>query len=251
MSTYTALTKATYKASVRDVATVFFTFAFPLVFLIVFGTIFKGEEVDGTGHGYVDFIASGVLAWGMASAALFGVAFTLMQWRNDDLLRLIRLSPANFLSVVGARYTIALGLGLAQVVLFIGIAVSPLFGMRLGPSPWLVVPAVVAGVTAFMALGVIIGSVANTPEAVAAISNCVVVPMAFLSGSFLPLAMMPDWLQSFSKVLPLRYLNDATAYSLVGSGDLSTYLVALAVLVGFSALALAVGAKVFRWTRDS
>lgn len=251
MSTYTALTKATYKANVRDVATVFFTFAFPLVFLVVFGTIFRGQEVGDTGHGYVDFIASGVLAWGMASAALFGVAFTLMQWRNDDLLRLIRLSPASFGSVIGARYTIALGLGLAQVVLFIGVAVSPFFGMRLGPDPLLVVPAVVAGVTAFMAIGVIIGSVANTPEAVAAISNCVVVPMAFLSGSFLPLDMMPDWLQSFSKVLPLRYLNDATAYSLVGAGSAGDYLVALAVLLGFSALALAVGAKVFRWTRES
>ncbi len=64
------------------------------------------------------------------------------------------------------------------------------------------------GITAFLALGLVVGSLADTPEAVAAIANCVMVPMAFLSGSFYPEDLMPGWLQTSRRVLPLRYLND-------------------------------------------
>jgi ABC-2 type transport system permease protein len=251
MSAYAALAKAAYKANVRDTTTIFFTFAFPLVFFVIFGLIFRGQEVADSGYGYVDFIAPGVLAWGLASAALFGVAFTLMQWRNDDLLRLIRLSPANIWSVIGSRYVVALGIGLSQCVLFVGVALLPVFGMRLDPLWPLAVPAMVLTVTAFMALGVIVGSVANTPEAVAAIANCVVVPMAFLSGSFYPVELMPGWLQAVSYALPLRYVNDAMSYALAGYGGGRLYLIAVVLLTGFSVVFLAVGRRLFRWSNDS
>ena len=84
-------------------------------------------------------------------------------------------------------------------------------------------PALVARDHAFLAIGVIVGTYANTPEAVAAIANCLMVPMAFLSGSFLPLDMMPAWLQSVSRVLPLRYLNDAATGALTGTGSLAAH----------------------------
>ena len=75
------------------------------------------------------------------------------------------------------------------------------------------------GVTAFLAMGVVIGNYANTPEAVAAIANCVMVPMAFLSGSFFPIDTMPEWLQTFSRILPLRYLSDGLAGAITGTAD--------------------------------
>ncbi len=53
----------------RDKTTVFFTFAFPLVFLVLFGLIFQGQKVDGTGLQYINYIAPGVLSWGIGNAA--------------------------------------------------------------------------------------------------------------------------------------------------------------------------------------
>ncbi|GHJ47291.1 transport permease protein [Catellatospora sp. TT07R-123] len=251
MSTYAALTRASYKATVRDATTLFFTFAFPLVFLVIFGLIFRGREVADTGHGYVDFIAPGVLSWGLASAALFGVAFTLMQWRADDLLRIIRLSPASILSVVGSRYVVALGIGVAQSLLFVGVAMLPVFGMRPDPTWPLALPVMLLAVTSFLALGLIVGSRANTPEAVAGIANFIVVPMAFLSGSFYPLELMPDWLQAISRALPLRYVNDGMAYALSGQGDMNDYLLACGALVGYSVVFAVIGVRTFRWSNDS
>ncbi|NIL43128.1 ABC transporter permease [Salinispora arenicola] len=251
MSAYAALSRAVYKAAVRDATTVFFTFAFPLIFLVIFALIFRNQEVADTGRGYVDYIAPGVLSWGLANAALFGVAFTLMQWRNDDLLRIIRLSPTSIWSVIGSRYVVALGIGAAQSVLFVGVAMLPVFGMRPDPTWPLSIPIMLLAVTAFLALGLIVGSAANTPEAVAAIANCIVVPMAFLSGSFYPLELMPTWLQEISRILPLRYVNDGITYAFTGFGTMTDYLVSCAALIVFTAVFVVVGVRTFRWSNDS
>ena len=64
-SAYAALTRAGYRANTRDKTTLFFTFAFPLVFLVVFGLIFQGQTVEESGQPYIEYIAPGVLAWGV------------------------------------------------------------------------------------------------------------------------------------------------------------------------------------------
>ncbi|MER8092416.1 ABC transporter permease [Streptomyces goshikiensis] len=248
MSAYTALTAAGYRAQVRDKATLFFTFAFPLLFLVVFGLIFSGQDVEETGRPYISYIAPGVMSWGVANAAVFGIAFTLMQWRRDDLLRLIRLTPTPLTTVLASRYVLALGVGVVQAAVFIAVAMLPGFGLTLDGRWPLVLPALVLGITAFLAIGVIVGTYANTPEAVAAIANCLMVPMAFLSGSFLPLDMMPSWLRQVSRVLPLRYLNDAATGALTGSGSLAGIGTGCAVLFGFALLFGAIGLKTFRWS---
>lgn len=248
MSAYAAMTSAGYRAQVRDKATLFFTFAFPLLFLVVFGLIFGGQDVEETGRPYITYIAPGVMSWGVANAAVFGVAFTLMQWRRDDLLRLIRMTPTSLPAVLASRYVIALAVGAVQAVVFIAVSMLPLFGMQLDARWPLAVPVLVLGITAFLTVGVVIGSYADTPEAVAAIANFLMVPMAFLSGSFLPLDMMPSWLQTISRVLPLRYLNDAVSAALAGRGGLSDIAVGCAGLVVFALVFGAVGLKTFRWS---
>ncbi|AZM92544.1 MULTISPECIES: ABC transporter permease [Streptomyces] len=251
MSAYTALTAAGYRAQVRDKATLFFTFAFPLLFLVVFGLIFSGQDVEQSGRPYISYIAPGVMSWGVANAAVFGIAFTLMQWRRDDLLRLIRLSPTPLTTVLASRYVLALVVGVVQAAVFVAVAMLPGFGLELDGRWPLVLPALVLGITAFMAIGVIVGNYARTPEAVAAIANCMMVPMAFLSGSFLPLDMMPSWLRTVSRVLPLRYLNDAASGALTGTGSLASIGIGCAALAGFALLFGAIGLKTFRWSDQS
>jgi ABC-2 type transport system permease protein len=251
MSAYAVLTRASYRASIRDKTTIFFTFAFPLLFLLVFGLIFQGQSVEGTGRSYIDYIAPGVLSWGVGNAALFGVAFTFMQWRNDDILRLIRMTPTKLRSVIASRFVVAVVIGVLQSVLFIGIAMLPIFGLRLGSTWPLAFLVLVLGITAFLAIGMVVGAVADTAEAVAAVANCVMVPMAFLSGAFYPLDLMPGWLQSVSRLLPLRYLNDGIAGTLSGRGDLGELAIACGALAVFTAAFSLVAVKMFRWSSTS
>ena len=248
MSTYTALAKANYRAYVRDQTTMFFTFAFPLLFLVVFGLIFSGQKVTSGGLSYINYTAPGVLSWGVGNAAMFGVAFTMMHWRRDDILRLIWRTPTPLSSVLTSRYAVAVGVGLVQAVLFTGVALLPGFGLRPAGSWPAGLPVLVLGVTAFMALGLVVGSLADTPEAVAAIANCVMLPMAFLSGSFYPITLMPHWLADVSRVLPLRYFNDGLLNALSGQGGYSGFWLNCGVLAAFSVVFALVAAKTFRWS---
>ncbi|WP_028661093.1 ABC transporter permease [Nocardioides insulae] len=245
MSATIALTTSSWRAYLRDKASLFFTFAFPLAFLVLFGAMYRDQELEGVP--YVQYVASGVLSWGVANAAVFGTAFTLMQWRRDDLLRLIRLTPTRVPSVLGARLLITLAIAACQVALFIGVAMLPAFGLSPARTWPLLVPVLVCGVMAFLAVGALIGTYAETPEAVAAVSNILMVPMAFLSGAFIPLAAMPDYLQDISRVLPLTYLNEAAMAALNGTDAGATVATSSAALLGFAVVFSLVLLRVFRW----
>jgi ABC-2 type transport system permease protein len=246
-SAYAALTRAAALAAVRDRTTVFFTFAFPLVFLLVFGLLFRGQRVDGD-LPYINYTAPGVLAWGVGNAALFGPAFALMHWRRDDILRLVWRTPTPLLTVLASRFAVAVTVGLCQAVLFTAVAVLPVFGLHLPADAALALPLLVLGVAAFLALGLVVGSLADTPEAVAAIANFVMVPMAFLSGAFYPAALLPGWIRALSWALPLRYLDHGLTSVLAGRAAAGPLALDCAGLVGFTVLFGLVAARVFRWS---
>ena len=69
-------------------------------------------------------------------------------------------------------------------------------------------PLLVVGTLCFMSLGLLAGAVAKSAEGAVNMANFLVLPMAFLSGSFFPLDAAPGWLQGISLALPLRHLND-------------------------------------------
>lgn len=244
---YATLTRATFLASVRDRTTVFFTFAFPLVFLVVFGLLFRGQQVDG-GLPYINYVAPGVLSWGVGNAALFGPAFALMHWRRDDILRLIWRTPTPLPTVLGSRFVVAVGVGLSQAVLFTAVALLPFFGLHLDGSWPLALPLLVFGVAAFLSMGLVVGSLADTPEAVAAIANCVMVPMAFLSGAFYPADLLPGWIRTASWVLPLRYLDDGLTDVLAGRASFGSLALDCGGLAAFTVVFGLIAARIFRWS---
>lgn len=250
LTPFQSLSIAAYKGFIRDKATLFFTFLFPLMFLVIFGLIYGNDEVVGTGNSYIDLIAPGILAWGLAHAAAFGVAFPVMQWRRDDLLRLIRLTPAPLSEVVLSRLTMVVGVGLAQVVLFVGVAMLPPFGMTISNRWPMAIPVLVLGIGAFVGLGLIIGTIGRSSESVSGIGTCIVVPMAFLSGALIPLEVFPDWLAGVSYAMPMRYVLDGLVYALAGAGEAGDYWISLGVLVVLMALFNAIGMRIFRWSDD-
>jgi hypothetical protein len=154
----------------------------------------------------IQFLAPGLLGWAIASGATFGAAITLVNWRHNKLLRRLRLAPVNTGSVVLARVGVSLLVALIQMALFLLIATTPYFGLKLTPGWWMAIPVLICGTLAFMSIGLLVGSFAKTQQAATAIANLIILPMAFLGGAFIPLDFAPAWLVSTSYVMPLRYL---------------------------------------------
>jgi len=197
----------------------------------------------------IQFVTPGLLGWAVAMSAAFGAAATLQGWRQSKLLRRLQLSPAPTAAVVAARVAVTVGVALVQMAIFVGLGVAA-FGLQLAGSWWASVPLLVVGTLSFMALGLLSGAVAKTAEGAVNIANFLVLPMAFLSGSFFPLDAAPPWLRVVSQALPLRHLNDGMLDVMVRGEPASAVLVPMAVLVGFAAVMSAAAVRLFRWEGD-
>jgi ABC-2 type transport system permease protein len=205
------------------------------------------EQVEDTSLKPIQYLTPGILSWGIATSAAFGAALTLVSWRRKQLLRRVRLSPAPVWTVVGARVGVSLLVAAVQAVVFIGLAMTPPFGLKLSGQWWLATVLLVAGTLAFLSIGLFVGAIAKSEEAASAITNFIVLPMAFLSGAFFDITAAPTWLQDVSRVLPLRWRNEGMLDVLVRGKGVSTIAVPVVVLLAFAAVISVIAARVFRW----
>ena len=194
----------------------------------------------------IQFIAPGLLGWAVAMGATFNAAMPFVTWRTNKLLRRIRLAPIRTEALVASRLLVSVAVALIQMVVFLAVGVT-LFDLQLSGSWWMAIPLLLCATLAFMAIGLIAGAVSKTAEAASGIVNVIILPMAFLSGSFIPLDQAPSWLQSISRVLPLGQLNEGLLDTMVRGEGPSSALLPMAVLLGFALVFGLIAARLFRW----
>jgi ABC-2 type transport system permease protein len=204
------------------------------------------EPVEDESLEAIQFVTPGLLGWAIAMSAAFGAAATLQGWRNSKLLRRLQLAPVPPRTVVAARVVVTVLIALVQMAIFLGLGVAA-FGLRLSGFWWVSVPLLVAGTLTFMSLGLLAGALAKTQEGAVNLANFMVLPMAFLSGSFFPLEGAPSWLQTLSWALPLRHLNEGMLDLMVRDQGPGAALVPLAVMLTFAVVFTGLAARLFRW----
>lgn len=205
------------------------------------------QQVEDSSLTAIQYLTPGILSWGLATSAIFGSALTLVNWRKKQVLRRIRLAPVATGTVISSRLLVTIGTSVLQAILFIAVAMTPVFGLKLAGQWWLALPLLVLGSLSFFSIGVLVGSIAKSEEAATGITNVIVLPMAFLSGTFFPLQNAPQWLQTVSEVLPLRHLNDGMVDVLVRGKGIEALVTPAAVLIGFTLVIGFVASRVFSW----
>ena len=175
-----------------------------------------------------------MISYGITVGATFGAALTLITWRNSKLLRRLRLAPVATGAVVGARVVVSLAVAVFQLVLLLGV--SMLLGLRLSGAWYMAVPLTIAGTLAFLAIGLLVGSIAKTAEGGSGLANLITLPMGFLSGAFIPLVAAPGWLIVISKIMPMGYLVSGLSDVLVRGEGPSAALLPIAILLAFAAV---------------
>ncbi|MGH7630218.1 MAG: ABC transporter permease [Gemmatimonadales bacterium] len=208
---------------------------------------FEAEQVEDASLKPIQYLTPGIMSWGIAVTAVFGAALTMVNWRRKQVLRRLRLAPITPSTVLSSRLTVTVAVALVQALVFVGVGLLPIFGLRLSGTWWLSIPVFLLGVLAFFAIGMLIGAFCKTEEAATGAANIVVLPMAFLSGTFFPIDAAPPWMQTVSNVFPLRHMTDGMMDFLVRGKDISALLVPCAVLVGFTLVVGFVASRVFTW----
>jgi ABC-2 type transport system permease protein len=204
------------------------------------------ESVEDDSLDTIQYYTPGLLGWAVAMSAAFGAAATLQGWRQSKLLRRLQLAPVSTRTVVGARVAVTVAIALAQMAVFVGIG-SLFFGLTLTGAWWMAIPLLIVGTLCFMAIGLLAGAITKTQEGAVNAANFMVLPMAFLSGSFFPLDVAPPWLRFVSNLLPLKHLNDGMLDVMVRGEPWTAALVPMLILAGFAVVVTMVAARVFRW----
>ncbi|WP_203903628.1 ABC transporter permease [Virgisporangium aliadipatigenens] len=205
------------------------------------------SQVEDESLEAIQFVTPGLLGWAIATGATFGASLTLVSWRRKRILRRLRLSPARVPAIVLARVLVSVLIALGQTAIFLGVASLPYFGLRLSGYWWMAVPLVVCATLAFMSIGLLAGAWAKTEESASAIVNLIVLPMAFLSGSFIPADNLPGWIRTVSNVFPLKHLNDAMLDVMVRGQPPTAVLPQVGILIGFAVVVAALAMWLFRW----
>ena len=205
---------------------------FPSLFYLLFGVVLG----HGSGGEAARYLLAGYGVFGVMGVALFGFGMTVAMDREEGLLTLKRAQPMPPGAYLAAKVGMALLFSLAMFALLAALAVG-VGGVRLAPAQWLGLSAAVLwSVLPMGALGLWLGTLVGGRGAPALI-NLVYLPMAFLSGLFIPLAMLPTLLQQLAPLWPAYHLA-VIAQTQTGFGTERALWPHLAFTLAFSALFL-------------
>jgi ABC-2 type transport system permease protein len=197
------------------------TLAAPLItaglFLAVFSLAIGPSRGAVMGVDFVAFLAPGILMMTVIQNAFANTSSSIViskvQGNIVDTL-MPPLSPAEmvagFLAGGAARGLI--------VAIIIALALWPTLGLVPANPLWLLL-VVLIGACMLGALGIVAGIFSNKFDQIAAITNFVVTPLSFLSGTFYSLESLPGWLQTISHLNPVFYLIDGARYGYLGVSD--------------------------------
>jgi ABC-2 type transport system permease protein len=167
-----------------------FIFVFPPLLFLLLGSVYDGKI---SGHPAREVLLAGMLGYGAANTAFAGLGVILVVRRESGLLKRVRSTPLPATTYLAATLT-------SILLVFYGTHLPGQIGS--------LAVVLLFGAAAFAALGLAAAALIRSAEGSSAVLNTVLLPMAFLSGSFGPRRRYPEVLRAIGDVLPLRYFLD-------------------------------------------
>jgi ABC-2 type transport system permease protein len=220
-----------------------FVFIFPILLLLLLGS-FYDDEIDGVPA--ASYLLVGILGYGAANTGFGGLAITLVLRREYGILKRIRATPLPPTAYLGSTLGANLIVFAIQSVCVVVLAVT-VYGAPWPERPFSLTLALLAGAICFTGLGVGAAALIRSAEGVAPVVNVVVLPMAFLSGSFGPTDAYPEFLQILADILPLRHFIDVVTAVVVEAEPLWSQGADLAVMAAWGIAGGAIAYRRFGW----
>ncbi len=204
MSLFAKETKYEFLKLIRTKTFSLSVIGFPLMFYVLFGVSNKGQQMGGMDA--AKYMLAGYCSFSMIGAALFGIGVGLASERAQGWLELKRASPMPPMAYLVAKCITAQAFGLIIVAVLSTVAV--LFGgVKLtGPELGMMLGMTLAGTVPFAAMGLLIALLVPA-NAASGVVNLIYLPMSFMSGLWIPIQFLPNFLKPIAPYLPAYHLS--------------------------------------------
>ena len=206
----------------------------------------REEGVKVPGSRYVDWLIPGLVAMGIMSNGMWGVAFSIVQARTRKLLKRMVASPMRKSEYLLAQLLARLLFLAPEVAVPLGFGILA-FGMPVNGSVGAISAVTLLGSLAFGAFGLLLATRARTFEAVSGLMNFAMLPMWLLSGVFFSSSNFPRSVQPAIQALPLTALVDGLRAVVLEGATLHAVRAELLRLAIWTVVPFAVALRIFRW----
>lgn len=241
----------------RDKESAVFNFLLPVILLVIFGSVFSGQDLGNSGITFSQYFVAGMIASGILYTSFQNLAISIPMEREDGTLMRLQGTPmppsAFFIGKIGMVFVAYV----AQVTILITVGVL-FFGIDIPSTPLAIFTFVwvsILGLIAFTLLGIAYSVVPKQGRGAAALVTPVVLVLQFTSGVFFVFSDLPQWMQNFASIFPLKWMtqamrsvflpDSAAVMEVNGSWELGMTAVVLLIWI---ALGVVLANIFFRWT---
>jgi len=207
----------------------------------VTGTQLNEDSLSG-----FDYTFAGLLGFAIIGMGIFGPINVFPELKKMGILRRLSTTPLKvwqyFVSTMMSQALI----GIVALAVMFTVAFF-VFDLQVVGNWFELALFILFGMIMILGIGLALGGWAKNERQVAPLANIVVFPMMFLSGTFFPRFLMPDWLQSISSFLPLTPVIDGIRLIATEGARYVEILPQIGLVAAWMVVIYLIAFKVFRW----
>jgi len=246
MNTLIRQTRMQMRLFLRRKDELFWTLAFPVLFILLFGAIYGNSKWEGMSIRSIDYLLPGIIVMGAMVTGIMRTATGFVQEREQGIYRRLALTPLTRTTLIGSQLLQHYLVIIVQTLLLVAIG-GLAFKTHLTGNTALFWLTLSVGALCFMSIGFALTGLIKTLRSATPIIQITYFALMFLGGIFFPNSLLPKWLENAAGILPSTQMGDAlraVVYNGAGIGDIWQK---LAIMGAWIAVCMVVSIRFFRW----
>ena len=246
MNTLIRQTRMQMRLFLRRKDELFWTLAFPVLFILLFGAIYGNSKWEGMSIRSIDYLLPGIIVMGAMVTGIMRTATAFVQEREQGIYRRLALTPLTRTTLIGSQLLQHYLVIIVQTLLLVAIS-GLAFKTHLTGNTALFWLTLSVGALCFMSIGFALTGLIKTLRSATPVIQITYFALMFLGGIFFPNSLLPKWLGNAAGILPSTQMGDAlraVVYNGAGIGDIWQK---LAIMGAWIAVCMVISIRFFRW----
>lgn len=208
--------------------------------------VVESEKTQDKSLSAFDYTFAGLLGFAIIGMGIFGPVNVFPELKKMGILRRLHTTPLRVWQYFLSTMLSQLLVGALAIAVMFGVAIT-VFDLNVVGNYFELAAFLALGTISILGIGLALGGWAKNERQVAPLANIIVFPMMFLSGTFFPRFLMPEWLQTLSAFLPLTPVIDGVRLLATEGQSLIDILPQIGMVAAWTIVIYLIAFRVFRW----